>query len=136
MTPMLSVVIRDEDPEAAYQQIARQIRSYIAAGDLAPGIVLPGIRSLASDLAVNINTVARAYRVLEEQGFVRIHDRSGVEVLAPPRRANRETAAELRGELSGLLARLRQAGLTREEMRRLVDMEIESLSGTGLGNEE
>jgi DNA-binding transcriptional regulator YhcF (GntR family) len=135
MGRMLSVVIRQDDPEAAYQQIARQIRSYIAAGDLAPGTVLPGVRSLASDLAVNMNTVARAYRVLEEQGFVRIHDRSGAEVLAPQRRANRETASELRDELSGVLARLRQAGLTREEVRRLVDREIETLSGTGSGKE-
>jgi DNA-binding transcriptional regulator YhcF (GntR family) len=88
MTIALAVVIRKDDPESAYQQIARQIRSHIVAGDLAPGTILPGVRTLASDLGVNINTVARAYRVLEEQGFARIRDRSGVEVLAPPRTAN------------------------------------------------
>lgn len=135
MRSALSVAIRDDDPEAAYQQIARQIRSYIAAGDLTPGTVLPGLRSLASDLAVNMNTVARAYRVLEEQGFVRIHDRSGAEVLAPPQKPNRETASQLRDELSGVLARLRQAGFSCEELRRLVEQEIETFRGTGNATE-
>ncbi|MFB3855138.1 MAG: GntR family transcriptional regulator [Vicinamibacterales bacterium] len=122
------MVVRRDDPEAAYQQIARQIRSHVAAGNLPPGSVLPGVRTLASDLGVNLNTVARAYRLLEEQGFVRIHDRSGAEVVAPPRRADREAASELGVELSGLLARMRQAGLTPDEIRGLVERGIETLA--------
>ena len=69
--------------EPVYEQIARQIRTRIAAGDLPPGHALPPVRTLASDLGVNLNTVARAYRQLEEQGFVLIRDRSGAEVAAP-----------------------------------------------------
>jgi GntR family transcriptional regulator len=127
----LTVQLDRDDPESAYQQIARQLRAYIASGALAVGAPLPGVRSLASDLGVNMNTVARAYRVLEEQGFVRIRDRSGAEVSAPPRKADPETRSSLQEELSHLLIRMRQAGVTPEQLRRLVNREIDALGGPG-----
>jgi GntR family transcriptional regulator len=127
----LTVQIDRDDPEPAYQQIARQLRQHIAGGGLAPGACLPGVRSLASDLGVNMNTVARAYRVLEEQGFVRIRDRSGVEVVSPPRRADPDTRSALEDELAHLLMRLRQAGVGPDQLRRLVSREIDSLAEPG-----
>ena len=132
----LTVQLDREDPEAAYQQIARQIRSHIAGGALAPGDQLPGVRGLASDLGVNMNTVARAYRVLEEQGFVRIRDRSGAEVAAPPRKADPETRSSLQQELSHVLIRMRQAGITADQLRRLVNREIDALGGPGSESED
>jgi GntR family transcriptional regulator len=124
----LTVRLDPDDAEPAYQQIARQIRGHVASGRLAPGAPLPGVRSLASDLGVNMNTVARAYRVLEEQGFVRIRDRSGVEVTSPPRRPDPERKESLQEELAGLLVRMRQAGLTPDQLRRLVNREIDTLA--------
>jgi len=44
------------------------------------------VRSVATDLGVNLNTVARAYRILEDEGFIRIRERAGAEILAPARR--------------------------------------------------
>src|SRR5512140_3079167 len=85
--------------EPAYEQVARQVREAIATGTLKPHQMLPGVRSLASDLGVNLNTIARAYRLLEEQGFVQIRDRSGVEVAEPARRAPAEASAAFRDEL-------------------------------------
>ncbi len=125
----LTVRLDGDDPEPAYQQIARQIHWHVAAGRLAPGDPLPGVRSLASDLGVNMNTVARAYRALEDEGFVRIRDRSGVEVASPPRRPDHDRKALLQEELSNLLIRMRQAGLTPDQLRRLVDRELDGLGG-------
>src|SRR4051812_12479068 len=53
-----------------YQQIVNQVRYLVASGRLAPGEELPPIRTLAEQLVVNPNTVARAYRELEVAGVV------------------------------------------------------------------
>lgn len=114
------IVIDRGRADAAYEQIAAQIREAIATSVLEPGQVLPGVRTLASDLGLNLNTVARAYRLLEEQGFVRIRDRSGVEVVTPARRAAPEARAALEDELWSLLVRMRQAGMPPGDLRRAV----------------
>lgn len=123
---MMVVIDRSSD-EPVYEQIARQIRECVTSGELPPGTPLPTVRILASDLGVNLNTVARAYWLLEEEGFVRIRDRSGAEVLAPARKpaADREI---LRQELRRALARMRQAGFSPDELQRLAEHEIASLA--------
>ena len=122
------LLVDREGNEPVYGQIARQIREQIAVGRLAPGEQLPAVRSIASDLGVNLNTVARAYRQLESEGFVRIRHRSGAEVTAPERRATRESRTALRDELRQLLSRMRQAGLSARELRDWTDREIERLT--------
>jgi GntR family transcriptional regulator len=114
--------------EPVYEQIARQIRAQVVAGELAVGAPLPPVRTLASDLGVNLNTVARAYRLLEQEGFVTIRHRSGAEVAAPAARPEASARDRLRGELRGVLARLRQAGVAPDEIRRMSDQEIAALS--------
>ena len=113
--------------EAVYAQIARQIRERIAAGDLPVGQLLPPVRSLASDLGVNLNTVARAYRVLEEEGFLVIRSRSGAEVKAPASNLPEDGVEELRASLRELMIRARQAGLSADELRRIAREEARSL---------
>jgi GntR family transcriptional regulator len=119
---MIIGIQRDND-EPVYEQIARQIRHFIAKRELMPGTSLPTVRILASDLGVTLNTVARAYWILEEQGFVRIRDRSGVEVAAPSRRSAADLQ-RLRQELASLLARMKQAGLGRDELQRIFEKEV------------
>ncbi len=121
------IVIERLLDEPVYEQIARQIRQSVASGALSPGTKLPTVRVLASDLGVNLNTVARAYWLLEEEGFIRIHDRSGAEVVAPARKPTGDREKLLQ-ELRTALARLRQAGHTREDLRRIVDREMDCLS--------
>ena len=53
-----------------YVQIVEQIRKHIASGALKPGDQLPTVRQLAADLRVNFNTVARAYRILDDAGLI------------------------------------------------------------------
>ena len=123
---MMIAIERSLD-EPVYEQIARQIREFVASGDLSPGARLPTVRVLASDLGVNLNTVARAYWLLEEEGFIHIRNRSGAEVLAPARKpgAGRDTLCQ---DLRRILARLHQAGLSREELKRAAEREIASLA--------
>jgi DNA-binding transcriptional regulator YhcF (GntR family) len=111
-----------------YEQIARQIRARVATRELAPGTPLPPVRTLASDLGVNLNTVARAYRLLEEEGFIRIRSRSGAEVAPPATRAEAPARDRLRAELAEMLSRMRQAGFSPDEIRRLAEREIAALT--------
>ena len=130
MSETLTLLIDPREDVPVYGQIAGQIRSLIATGDVPPGSMLPPVRVVAADLGVNMNTVARAYRLLEDEGFVRIQQRAGAEVVAPARSGSEpERAEELKEALAAILARLRQAGLSVGELRRLVDRELASLAG-------
>jgi GntR family transcriptional regulator len=126
--PQITVRMDRERDEPVYRQVARQVREMIASGELLPGFRLPAVRVLASDLGVNLNTVARAYRVLEDEGFLRIHGRSGAEVIAPDHAGNNEVPEELHQALREVLARLRQSGIAPEALRRLVAGEIDSMA--------
>jgi len=125
----LVVEIDPARDEPAYEQVARQIREAIATGILKPYDPLPGVRGLAGDLGVNLNTVARAYRRLEEEGFVYIHDRSGVEVALPARRAPSDVSRALTDELWHVLVRMRQAGMGATAIRREVGRQLDRLEG-------
>ncbi len=123
---MEQITILFDRDEPVYRQIARQLRDMVAAGRLPPGFRLPTVRTLARDLGVNLNTIARAYRVLEEEGFIRIHGRAGAEVV-PPASSGGDVPEPLRMGLRTLLARLRQAGVNEAELRAVVLREIEGL---------
>lgn len=71
-------------PEPAYRQIVDGVRSALGRKELQPGERLPSIRSLARTLAINPNTVARAYRELEHLGLVTSQRGSGFEVRGGP----------------------------------------------------
>ena len=53
-----------------YQQIVQQIKHLVAIGDLSPGQQLPTVRALAKQLNVHLNTVARAYDLLDKDGVI------------------------------------------------------------------
>ena len=116
----LMLRVRWDSDESVYKQIARQIRHGIGSGELKPGSSLPPVRALASDLGLNLNTVARAYRLLEEEGFVTIESRRGVRINPPAGKTDDGRLARLCSDLRALLHRLRQVGLRPEEIRRLV----------------
>src|SRR5246500_741969 len=61
----------------AYRQIIDQVRGALASGALVAGDQLPTVRQLAVDLAINPNTVARAYRELELGGLLETHQGTG-----------------------------------------------------------
>jgi DNA-binding transcriptional regulator YhcF (GntR family) len=76
--PVISV---DADsPTPPFEQVRGQIAAGIAEGSLAPGTRLPPVRTLAADLGLAANTVARAYRELESAGLVETRGRAGTVV--------------------------------------------------------
>jgi GntR family transcriptional regulator len=77
----LTLDVNDKRP--IYQQIADGIKALIACGDLREGMALPSVRQVAGDLGVNLNTIAVAYRQLQEDGFVTVRHGAGATVSAP-----------------------------------------------------
>jgi GntR family transcriptional regulator len=85
-----------------YTQIVEQIKQLVASGALEPGDQLPTVRQLAADLRVNFNTVARAYRLLDEAGVISTQQGRGTYVLET---ASQEASQRLRAEALTDLAR-------------------------------
>jgi GntR family transcriptional regulator len=69
--------------EPIYLQIADQFERRIADGELKPGDQLPTVRELANELEVNFNTVARAYRILDDSGTISTQQGRGTYVIEP-----------------------------------------------------
>lgn len=78
----LSIDFRAGEP--IYIQIMEQIRQLVASGALKPGDQLPTVRRLATDLRVNFNTVARAYRLLDEAGLISTQQGRGTYIWEAP----------------------------------------------------
>lgn len=131
---MLTITIDRGLDNPVYEQVADQVRQLVASGALDPGTSLPSVRRLASDLGVNLNTVARAYRVLEGEGFLAIRDRAGVTVAAPAKEVNPSARAKLLDQMRTTLARLRQAGMATDELINVVHKEVLTLGGQGKEN--
>ena len=84
---MIHVDYRDARP--IYEQIQDGLRRLMVAGALRPGDRLPSVRTLAASLAINPNTIQRAYETLEAEGYVRA-------VAGKGRRSDGRTRASVR----------------------------------------
>ena len=104
MTPQKSPVLHLDFRSGLpiYIQIMNQIESQVLGGLLKPGDQLPTVRALASDLRVNFNTVARAYRMLDEARIISTQQGRGTYIteIPPP-----EVTERLRQETLEALAR-------------------------------
>jgi GntR family transcriptional regulator len=69
---------------AIYNQIVEQLRQMIHSGEIKVGDQLPTVREMAADLRVNFNTVARAYRILDEAGLISTQKGRGTYIWEPP----------------------------------------------------
>jgi GntR family transcriptional regulator len=88
MTPEIRIDFRSNMP--IYLQIMEQIRQKVASGELQPGDQLPTVRQMAADLRVNFNTVARAYRMLDETGLISTQHGRGTYIWEMPSEAERQ----------------------------------------------
>jgi GntR family transcriptional regulator len=101
MTPTPAIRIDLASPVPAYRQIASALRALLVAGTFPVGQPLPTVRQLAVDLGVHHNTVAEAYRVLSDEGWLALRRRHGAIVLdrsrpSPPREARSSLLRRLR----------------------------------------
>lgn len=105
-----------------YLQVMQQIKYLVASGRLQPGDELPSIRTLAEQLIVNPNTIARAYRELETAGVVEKRRTAGTFVAeAGSPLARKERLRLLRQRIDQLLVEAFQMGFELDEVLKLVE---------------
>lgn len=110
------------DPSAhapIYRQVMDQVRFAVASGRLAPGAKLPGSRELAQELAVNLQTVAKAYAELAREGLVEVRRGLGTFVAAgaaPERGPGSMDGREVEAALRRLCREAGAAGWSLDEL--------------------
>ena len=114
----LRIRLDPANPAPAYRQITDQLRTLAMEGAVAPGDRLPPVRRLSLDLGVHFNTVAEAYRILQEEGLLEIVHGHGARIAARTRRrpTDPEAAAFFRQRLRELVATVRTRGLSTRQI--------------------
>lgn len=116
--------------EPIYLQLVRQIEQLVAQGDLKTGTQLPTVRELATELRINFNTVARAYRLLDDVGLISTQRGRGTYIWETP---SAETALKIRRhsleELAHRFVEEAEAlGFSNDDLRAAVDNEIKKMA--------
>lgn len=108
-----------------YVQLMQQIRLAVENGALQDGEQLPGIRTLAEELLVSPNTVAKAYSELEHEGLLELRQGSGAFVFVDRRtRSQADRLQAARKRVGNLVERLRDEGLLDDQIRRMFEAEL------------
>ena len=99
-------------------QLFTQVQQAIANGDLVTGDQLPTVRQLASDLRVNFNTIARAYRMLDEAGLISTQQGRGTYIIEPwsEERQSGKRAVGLSTQMEQFVTALLKQGYPPEEI--------------------
>jgi GntR family transcriptional regulator len=113
------------DGQPLYLQLMQQIRHATENGALRDGDQLPGIRTLAEQLVVSPNTVAKAYSELEHDGLLDLRHGSGAFVSLNRRRKSlADHVSQARHRVGNLIHDLRDEGLRDDEIRRVFEAEL------------
>ena len=104
---------------ATYLQLVQQVNQALQLGLLEPGDQLPTAQQVVVSLAINPNTVLKAYRDLERAGLVRARPGMGTFVVATLPRVDPRAQATFRRSMAAWLRSARNAGLTSEEIEAI-----------------
>ncbi|OYP35008.1 GntR family transcriptional regulator [Rhodopirellula sp. MGV] len=116
---------------AIYLQLVRQVKFAIAAGTLRPGQLLPSVRVLSNQVALNPNTVARAFNQLQSDGVIESLRGRGMIVrddAVDVCRQERESVLDER--IGAVLSEAWNAGLTKKQIKTFVDAHLRDLCET------
>jgi DNA-binding transcriptional regulator YhcF (GntR family) len=114
-----------------YEQIQAQVIFGIASGSLAVGELIPSVRDLGERLRVHPNTVAKAYHELEKAGILVTRRGRGMEVPAEAVALCRRHRHDiLRARLTDTLREVVSSGLEADEIRQLVENELQRLAAS------
>ena len=113
------------DPRPIYAKIMDGFREQIAAGVLQPGEKLPSVRELAAELTINPNTIQRAYRQLEMEGWIVTMQGKGCFVCKMPG-ISRKEQERLLAIFDNTTAALLGLGITRKDLIARLEKEEES----------
>jgi GntR family transcriptional regulator len=113
---------------AIYDQIVRQVKFAVASEALRPGEMVPSVRELSRELAVNPNTVSRAYRELQSDNVLETVRGTGLEVTSKaPDRCRKDRVALIRDRLRSVFVEAAQSRLEISDIRTLADEELARL---------
>lgn len=115
---MFELDLRSRDP--IYQQLVDKFKALIIKKVLNTDEQLPSVRALAQQLTVNPNTIQKAYRELETQGYIYSVKGKGSFVTPNIEQDNDETMIELKSEIKKLLLEAAFLGVSKEELLTLV----------------
>lgn len=130
---MLTLNYRDSEP--IYGQIKNGLKKLIVTGALAPGEKLPSVRSMAASLAINPNTIQRAYNELEGEGYIYSVPGKGSFATGDPD-ADTSRRRELWERARELVAELKYLGVSQEELMALLEEEPSGGAPAGARKEE
>ncbi|HTX92871.1 MAG TPA: GntR family transcriptional regulator [Anaerolineales bacterium] len=109
-----------------YLQVVERIKERLAAGRLKPGDQLPTVRSLALELRVNFNTIARAYRILDEAGVISTQQGRGTYIMeAPPPEVSEQIRLQALADLTQrYIADAERLGASPEELVQILKDQV------------
>ena len=115
-----------------YTQIVEQVKQQVLSGELKPEDQLPTVRALALELRVNFNTVARAYRLLDEAGIISTQQGRGTYILdvPPPERTDKLRQQALEALTRDYLNEARRLGCNPDEINKELKEQIENDKST------
>jgi GntR family transcriptional regulator len=111
-----------------YTQIVNQIQAQVVAGVLKPGDQLPTVRALAEELRVNFNTVARAYRLLDEARIISTQQGRGTYIteIPPPRVTAKLRKESLEALTHRFISEAMRLDFTEAEINQMVDDQLKA----------
>ena len=121
MTAQLFFDINTSNGVPVYEQVAMQIVSAIASGGLSAGQMVPSVREMAKELAINPNTVSRAYRQLQDQTILETVRGSGIAVASGAKAKCKSARSQaVRQRISHVIIEARQSQLTDDEILKMI----------------
>jgi len=109
-----------------YTQIVNQVQAQLAGGVLKPGDQLPTVRAVAEELRVNFNTVARAYRILDEARIISTQQGRGTYIteIPPPKVTERLRRESLEALTQGYLSEAMRLEFSKDEINEIVKNQL------------
>jgi GntR family transcriptional regulator len=123
---ILQIDIRSGLP--IYTQIVNQIQSQVVSGILQPGDQLPTVRALAEEMRVNFNTVARAYRILDEERIISTQQGRGTYIteIPPPRVSEKLRKESLEVLTQRYISEAMRLEFSKSEIRQMLSEQLKA----------
>ena len=120
------IVLNYHDPRPLYAQLKERLRREILSGALQAGEQLPSVRELAASLAINPNTIRRAYLELETEGYVcTVQGKGSFVSLEGAAALEEEAMLGVQEVMEKAVAMGRKINMNDDELRRLLDLILE-----------
>lgn len=115
-----------------YEQIGRQVKLAVTNGVLLEGEMVPSVRHLSKDLAINPNTIARAYQDLQEDHILEaVRGRGMIVAKNAIKRCTKARNSLVEENVRQALANALSGGMTVNELRKLFEAELQAQSSSG-----